>query len=103
MTEQLINSWISFVLPTAISLLCLGAALAILNIIFINKGAKANLAWGLLAASFILFGIVEGNRVVAVMDLPNINEAADALKVLAALFAFSSAIYMRSLFKRLLK
>lgn len=103
LTELLDSILGTLVLPAAGLFLCLGTALVISNIVLINKGAKANLTWVLIAVSFVCFGVVEGSHVLAVLGLPSIGAATDILKALGSLSAFVAVLYMRRLFKGLLK
>lgn len=103
MMELLINNWGLLVLPAAGALLCLGTALVILNIVLVNKGANANASWILIAFTFICLGVVEGHKVLIVLGLPNIGAAADILKFLGFVSAFAAVLYMRRLFKGLLR
>ncbi|HJV32562.1 MAG TPA: hypothetical protein VJ694_00900 [Patescibacteria group bacterium] len=103
MTEQTMIDWVGLVAPALVALLCFGGALAISNVVVLNKGAKANLAWTLFAFALLCFGIAEGDRLLVALDLPNVSAARDALKILGAGSAFGAALYGRSLFKGLLK
>ncbi|MEK7546388.1 MAG: hypothetical protein AAB554_04940 [Patescibacteria group bacterium] len=103
MQDQLIIDWIALAPPAAVFVMCLGATAAITDIVIINKGAKANLAWTLLALAFACFGVAEGDRVIAALGLPNLSAARDGLKTFAAMSALVGTLYGRALFKGLLK
>ena len=87
----------------ATSLLCLASALVISAVVLLNRGAKANLAWGLFAVGLLAIGISEGDRALAALGLPNLTGLRDLIRLYGALMIFCGAAYYRGLLKRLVK
>lgn len=95
--------WIMLALPGVAAVLCFAAALALANLIRLNKGAKLNRAWGLLAFGLACFGLAALDRTLELLGLPNAAAVRDALPALGSLLTLSGAVYGRGLYRNLLK
>lgn len=63
----------------------------------LNKGAKANIAWGLMAGGFLLLGLVEASKAAIQAGLPNMARWEDLLFALGAALIAAGAIVWRGL------
>jgi len=95
--------WITLALPGVAALFCFAAALSLASLIRLNKGAKLNRAWGLLAFGLACFGLAALDRTLERLGLPTAAAARDALSALGALLILSGAVYGRGLYRNLLK
>lgn len=103
MNELLTTSWMSLVAPVLTALLCFGSALALSGVILMNKGAKVNKAWVLVALGLIAFGLSEGSAIMHAFGDDRLMGWEDALRAFGAAAIFVGAMYARRLFKGLLK
>lgn len=103
MMDIITTGWLLVVVPVATSLLCLVSAIGIASIVALNRGAKANLAWSLIATGLVAFGITEGDRVLAVLGLSNLTDLRDVIRLCGALLIFCGIVYWRDILRRLVK
>ena len=103
MIDLISSGWLLVAVPIATALLCLASALGIASAVLLNRGAKVNVAWSLVAVGLAAIGITEGDRVLAVLGLPNLTELRDVIRLCGALLVFSGVLYGRDLLKRLAK
>lgn len=89
---------LAYLLPAITALFCFGATIASFNFIILNKGAKMNVTWVLLAIGTTAIGVA-GLFDVLGLFLPWIP----AIEAAGAACLFSGALYARALYKKLLK
>lgn len=97
------SGWMSVAVPAATSFFCFASVIGIINVVMYNKGAKVNLAWGLVAAGLFAFAVADGDRVFAALGLPNMSDLRGAVRLSGALLIFGGVLYGRDIFKRLVK
>lgn len=104
MTETLLES-ASFAatLHAVSAAAAFAAALAISSAVLLNKGAKSNLSWLLIAVGLVLIGLAQGNEFLALMDLPNLGKWEDLKTFAGLLLILAGAWYWRHLLKKLVK
>ena len=90
-------------LPAVAAFFCLAAAAALASLIRLNKGAKLNRAWALMALGFGCFGLAGLDTALARLGLPNAGETRDVVAAAGALLAMIGAAYARSLYRALVK
>ena len=95
--------WIMLALPGLAAVFCFAAAFSLVGLIRLNKGAKLNRAWGLLAFGSACLGLAALDRTIDLLGLPNAAAARDALSALGSLLILSGAVYGRGLYRNLLK
>lgn len=87
-----------YLLPALTALFCFGATIAAFNFILLNKGAKMNVTWTLVALGTTAIGVANlFDTLGLLLAFVPLIEAAGA----ACLFA--SALHARALYKQLLK
>lgn len=103
MLELLSTGWLLVAVPVATSLLCLASVLGIASQVRLNKGAKVNYAWSLLAFGLLAFGVSEGDRVLAAYGLPNLTELRDLIRLSGALLILCGVAVVRDILRRLVR
>ena len=101
--DLLSGGWSRVAVPAATALICLASALVISSLVFLNKGAKMNAAWSLIAVGLLCIGVSEGDAAMTVLGLPNLSSARDLIRLGGASLVLFGVAYGRSLIKRLLK
>ena len=91
------------VLPAVAAFFCFASAIALVSLIRLNKGAKINIAWGLLAFGLTCFGLAALDRTLELLGLPSAAQARDALMAFAALIAAIGVFYGHALYRNLTK
>ena len=95
--------WIMLALPGIAAFFCFASAIALASLIRLNKGAKANIAWGLIAFGLTCFGLAGLDRTLELLGLPSAAQARDALMAFAAVIAAIGVFYARALYRNLVK
>ena len=95
--------WIMLALPGVAAVFCVAAAVSLVSLIRLNKGAKLNRAWCLLAFGLACFGLAALDLTLERAGLPTAAAARDALSALGSLLILSGAVYGRGLYRNLLK
>lgn len=95
--------WIMLALPGVAAVFCLAAAFSLTSLIRLNKGAKLNRAWGLLAFGLACLGLAALDRTLELLGLPNAAAVRDGLTALGSLLMLAGAVYGRGLYRNLLK
>ena len=103
MMELIFSGWLTVALPAATSFFCLASVFGILSLVLLNKGAKVNFAWGLIAAGLLADALAEGDRVLAALGLTDLKELRDVARLCGALLIFGGVLYGRDVLKRLVK
>jgi len=103
MMELIFSGWLTVTLPAATAFFCLASAIGIVSLVLLNKGAKVNMAWGLIAAGLLANGLAEGDRVLAALGLTDLKGLRDVARLCGALLIFGGVLYGRDLLKRLVK
>ena len=104
MNEALIqSSSAALALHAGSAVLLLVAAVTAVAAIRLNKGAKANIAWGLLAGGFFVLCVSEGSKAAIQMDLPNLASWQDVLTMLGAALTAAGASVWRGLIAKMKK
>lgn len=85
-------------LPALTAVFCFAATIAAFNFILLNKGAKMNVTWGLIAFGAVTLGV---SKLFVLLALPAVW--IPYLEATAALSLLVSALHARSLYKGLLK
>lgn len=94
---------LALALSAATAVFCLVAALALVGLIRINKGAKINRALGLFAFGLACLAFAALDRMLELFGLPNAALVRDALSTLGFLLIMFGAVYGRGIYKDLLK
>lgn len=103
MNEDLAFDWVTLAAPAAAAAFCFIAALTLLSLMRINKGAKLNRAYGSIAFGLVCFGLIGIDRALDLLGLPNASVAEDVLMASGATFILIGAVYGRSLYRKLAK
>src|SRR5690349_14811415 len=103
MEANLANGWIVLAAPAVSAFFCLAAAIALGSLIRLNKGAKINVTWGLIAFGLTCFGLAAIDRTLELLDLPNAASVRHVLSAFASLLIAIGAVYGRGIYKNLLK
>lgn len=103
MYATIFYGWTDIAMSAATAVFCLIAAATLASLIRLNKGARLNRAWGLLALGLVCFGLAGIDRTFELLGLPNAADAREALSAGAALLVMIGAVYGRSLYRGLLK
>jgi hypothetical protein len=103
MPEFFSTGWLEVGAPVANSLLCLAAVFGILRLMRLNKGAKVNYAWSLIALGLLALGAAEGDRVLEVFGLPNLSDLREIIRVCGALLILCGVTVVRDLLRRLVR
>jgi len=103
MNDTNVFGWIMLSAPAAAAFFCIAAALALANLIRLNKGASINRAFGLIAFGLGCFGLAALDRTLELLDLPNASVVRDAVMALGSLLILIGAVYGRGLYRNLLK
>jgi len=102
--NDLISSGLVDLVLSAVTAVALAvAAFALANLIRVNKGAKINRAWGLLAFGAACLALASLDRTLEGLGLPNAARARTAISALGGLLVAFGAMYGRGLYKSLLK
>lgn len=96
-------NWLPVIFDSAKALLAFGAALVITSGIRVNRGAKVNRAWLLIAAGVFVIGVAMANRAVSMLDLPNIAAWGDAMTVVGLALVVVGLVEWRRLLSELTK
>ena len=78
------------------------AALVLSSAMRLNKGARSNVAWGLIALGLILIGLSEGGRLAAHLGYNFVEEWDHLLMVIGMPLVLLGAILYRRLLKKAL-
>lgn len=97
------SAWLLAAVPIATSFLCLVSAIGIVAAVLLNRGAKVNLSWGLIAVGLVAFSLAEADRVLALLGMPNLTMLRDVIKLCGALLIFCGVMYGRDILRRLVK
>jgi|GEM_PF-2485950 len=103
MNDIFAAGWIEVVMPALAALFCLVAALALSSLVRHNKGAKINLAWGLIAFGLIALGIAGFDRTAEKLGMANAASIRDGVIVFGTIFVASGTIVARAVYRGLLK
>lgn len=95
--------WFLAVMHGGAALLALAATLLISSAMRLNKGAKANRAWLLVAIGLILVFLAEGNKFLGVMNLPSFDKYDEVKMFFGMLFMLLGILHWRGLLKGMLK
>lgn len=90
-------------LPAAAAAFSLIAAVALASLIRLNKGAKINRAWGLMAFGLACLGVAGLGSALAELGMPNLGAAGDVVAAVGGLCVMLGAAYGRSLYRALVK
>jgi hypothetical protein len=104
MEDTMALDWFALAMPAVAAFCCFVSAAALSGLIRLNKGARINRAWGLIAFGLACFGLAALDRTFQLLDLPNASGTPrDAVAALGSLFMLIGAVYGRGLYKDLLK
>ena len=103
MLQLLSSGWVQVAIPAATALFCLASCITILNAAFLNRGAKVNIGWSLIAVGLFLIAAAYVDRVLEAFGLPNLSAWRDLAVLIGALLVFCGTAYGRDLLKRLVK
>lgn len=96
------TTWFVIAVQGGAAVLAFVGALILSSAIALNKGAKSNLGWALVAVGLVLIGMAEGNRLLDFLGLPVLPEW-DAVKTAAGVvFIAAGAFVWRRLLKKTL-
>ncbi len=89
---------LAYLVPAVTALLCFGATIAAFNFVLLNKGAKMNVTWTLVAFGTTAIGIANLLHV-----LGQLLAYVPLIELAGAGCLFASALHARGLYKALLK
>ena len=104
MNESILGAqWFLALMHGGAAVLALATALLISSAMRMNKGAKINRSWLLIAIGLILIFLAEGNKFLGVMKYPSFDRWDEVKMFAGMLFMLLGILHWRGLLKGMLR